>query len=80
MQTQTAARAVVRTSLADHEERWRELNDELEAAEANLRSLQPAEGSLITPQVEERLEAARRHRYHVQFAILDFLDGLDLRS
>jgi len=80
MQTQTAARNVVRPSLADHEERWRALNAELEAAEARLRGLQPAEGSLITPEVEARLEAARRHRYHVQFAIIDFLDGLDLRS
>jgi hypothetical protein len=80
MQIQTAGRAAAPPTLADNEERWRALNAELAAAEAELQSAQPADGSLLTAEVIERFEAARRHRYHVQFAILDFLDGLDLRS
>ena len=67
--------------LMDNETRWRELTAELEAAEAELRRAQPPEGALATPEVLERFEAAKRRRYQVQFALLDFLDSLDdLRS
>jgi hypothetical protein len=72
-----SGRAPQRPAPIDNEERWRELNAELDAAEAELRELQLPEGSLITPEIFERLEAAKRRRYHVQFAMLDFLDTLD---
>jgi len=42
-----------------------------------LRSLQPPDGTLITPEVFERIEAAKRRRYRVQFEMIDFLDTLD---
>ena len=63
--------------LAANEQRWSDLNAELEAAEAELRSVQPSQGELITPEIFERLEAAKRRRYKAQFAMLDFLDTLD---
>jgi hypothetical protein len=70
-----------RPTLVDNEARWRKLNAELDAAEAELSSAQPPQGALITPEVFERFEAAKRRRYQVQFALLDFLDALDdLRS
>ena len=66
-----------RRDLAENEIRWRHLSDELEAADAELRSLQPPDGTLITPEVFERIEAAKRRRYRVQFEMIDFLDTLD---
>ena len=77
MDPQTEGRAPSRPTPVDNEERWSELNAELDAADAELRDLQPPEGSLITPEIFERLEAAKRRRYQVQFAMLDFLDTLD---
>lgn len=70
-------RAPPRRDLAENEIRWRQLSDELEAADAELRSLQQADGSLITPEIFERIEAAKRRRYRVQFEMIDFLDTLD---
>jgi hypothetical protein len=66
-----------RRELADPEQRWRTLSDELDAADAELRDLQPPDGTLITPEIFERIEAAKRRRYRVQFEMIDFLDTLD---
>ena len=66
-----------RGDLAENEVRWRHLSDELDAADAELRRLQPPDGTLITPEVFERIEAAKRRRYRVQFEMIDFLDTLD---
>jgi hypothetical protein len=71
------ARRPVRRDLADQEQRWRTLSDELDAADAELRELQPPDGTLITPEIFERIEAAKRRRYRVQFEMIDFLDTLD---
>jgi len=77
MDPPTQPRDTPRRDLADNEVRWRHLSDELDAADAELRSLQPADGTLITPEVFERIEAAKRRRYRVQFEMIDFLDTLD---
>ena len=66
-----------RHDLVDNEQRWRELSDELDAADEALRNLQPPEGGLITPELFDQLESAKRRRYKVQFAMIDFLDTLD---
>jgi hypothetical protein len=73
----TAAGRPVAPVGKDTEERWRELSAELDAADEELRRLQPPEGTLITPELFEQLEAAKRRRYKVQFAMIDFLDTLD---
>jgi hypothetical protein len=77
----TAARSPARRefaeNLADKEERWRALSDELDAVDAELFALQPPDGTLITPEIFERIEAAKRRRYRVQFEMIDFLDTLD---
>jgi hypothetical protein len=70
-------RPAARPNPIDDEERWRELSAELDAADEELRNLQPAEGELITPELFDQLEAAKRRRYKVQFAMIDFLDTLD---
>ena len=72
-----SARDPPRRDLADKEQRWRALSDELDAADAELRELQPPDGTLITPEIFERIEAAKRRRYRVQFEMIDFLDTLD---
>jgi hypothetical protein len=66
-----------RPALLDSEQRWRELSAELDAADEDLRRLQPPEGTLITPELFDQLEAAKRRRYKVHFAMIDFLDTLD---
>ena len=66
-----------RRDFAESERRWHELSDELAAAEEALTQLQPPEGMLITPELFEQIEAAKRRRYQVQFAMIDFLDTLD---
>ncbi|MCW5659720.1 MAG: hypothetical protein KIT60_18640 [Burkholderiaceae bacterium] len=76
MDPTAAGRPVARVA-QDTEERWRELSAELDAADEELRRLQPPEGTLITPELFEQLEAAKRRRYKVQFAMIDFLDTLD---
>ena len=63
--------------LAEDEQHWRELSAELDAVDEQLRNMQPPEGAFITPEIFEQLEAAKRRRYKVQFAMLDFLDTLD---
>jgi hypothetical protein len=73
----TAARGPARRDLSDKEELWRALSDELDAVDAELRALQPPDGTLITPEIFERIEAAKRRRYRVQFDMIDFLDTLD---
>jgi hypothetical protein len=73
----TAAREPARRDLSDKEELWRALSDELDAADAELLALQPPDGTLITPEIFERIEAAKRRRYRVQFEMIDFLDTLD---
>ena len=77
MDPPTQQREPARRDLADNETRWRDLSDELDAADAELRDLQPPDGTLITPEVFERIEAAKRRRYRVQFEMIDFLDTLD---
>jgi hypothetical protein len=77
MDPPTQRREPPRRDLADNETRWRCLSEELDAADAELRSLQPPDGTLITPEVFERIEAAKRRRYRVQFEMIDFLDTLD---
>ena len=59
-----------RTTLARAQRRARR-------AEEALRNLQPPEGALITPELFDQLEAAKRRRYQVQSAMIDFLDTLD---
>ena len=71
------ARSPTRRDLAEQEQHWRTLSEELEAADAELRGLQPPDGTLITPEIFERIEAAKRRRYRVQFEMIDFLDTLD---
>jgi len=66
-----------RPDLTATEQRWHELNAELDAADEALRNLQPLEGELITPELFDQLEAAKRRRYKVQYAMIDFLDTLD---
>jgi hypothetical protein len=66
-----------RRDFAETERRWHELSAELDAAEDMLTRLQPPEGALITPEIFEQIEAAKRRRYQVQFAMIDFLDTLD---
>jgi hypothetical protein len=72
-----AGRPDARPQPIDNEEHWRELSAELDAADEELRRLLPAEGELITPELFDQLEAAKRRRYKVQFAMIDFLDTLD---
>ncbi|HEX6720131.1 MAG TPA: hypothetical protein VF107_01105 [Burkholderiaceae bacterium] len=73
----TAAHGPAPRDLADKEERWRALSEELDAADAELRELQPPTGALITPEIFDRIEAAKQRRYRVQFEMIDFLDTLD---
>jgi hypothetical protein len=77
MDPPTQQREPERRDLAENETRWRHLSDELDAVDAELRSLEPADGTLITPEIFERIEAAKRRRYRVQFEMIDFLDTLD---
>jgi hypothetical protein len=77
MQRQPTERPTGRPDLSATEQRWRELSEELEAADEALRELEPPEGSLITPELFEQIEAAKRRRYKVQFQMIDFLDTLD---
>jgi hypothetical protein len=77
MQRQTSARPPAQPDLSATEQRWRELNAELEALEEELRKLQPPEGALITPELFDQLEAIKRRRYQLQATMLDFLDTLD---
>jgi hypothetical protein len=66
-----------RRELAASEQRWRELSAELDAAEQALHDVEPPEGTLITPEIFERIEIAKRRLYKVQAAMLAFLDLLD---
>jgi hypothetical protein len=77
MQRQTPARQPARPDLSANEQRWHELNAELEALEEALRNLQPPAGALITPELFDQLEAIKRRRYQLQATMLDFLDTLD---
>jgi hypothetical protein len=77
MQRHTPARQPARPDLSATEQRWRELNAELEALEEALHNLQPPEGALITPELFDQLEAIKRRRYQLQATMLDFLDTLD---
>jgi hypothetical protein len=77
MQRQTPARQPARPDLSANEQRWRELNAELEALEEALHNLQPPAGALITPELFDQLEAVKRRRNQLQATMIDFLDTLD---
>jgi len=77
MQRHTPEREPARPDLSANEQRWRELNSELETLEEALHNLQPPEGALITPELFDQLEAVKRRRYQLQAAMIDFLDTLD---
>jgi hypothetical protein len=74
---QPSAREPVRRDLSETERRWHELVAELDAIDEELLRLQPPEGALITPEIFDRIEAARQRRYQLHAAMIDFLDTLD---